>query len=374
MTFVPSSSPAPTPSWHRCRKRRDGFTLIELLVVIAIVGILISLLLPAVQAAREAARRSQCTNNLKQIGLALHNYHGIHRVLPPGRIAAKDCLPFSFVTKPGCQATSWVTLLLSQLEQGMLANAYNFDVGASDPHPTKESHFRGPVLNATVFASRLAVFQCPSDEQRAFLYYPRLIPEKHDGPPFVLTRGNYGASWGNTYYGQDFVGPGPELIDPSTDEQVVYRTSAFGPKRAVRFSQIRDGLSETVYVAELLQGDATDQRGCLWINYMGGDSYCSRFAPDQFHDYYDAQHGVDVLDGSYFCVSKPGDSLSCVPVSLTANFSHRSVVGSRSRHPGGVNALFGDGSVRFIKDTINHTTWLDLNTIHGGEIIRADGY
>src|SRR5262249_51930143 len=133
--------------------RRTGFTLIELLVVIAIIGVLVALLLPAVQAAREAARRMQCTNNLKQVGLALHNYHDIHNSLPPGRIASAGC-PRGFLT--GCQNTPWFTQLLPQLEQQPLYDASNFQLGAEGPFGPLPL---GIVANSTVGATKIALFQ-----------------------------------------------------------------------------------------------------------------------------------------------------------------------------------------------------------------------
>src|SRR5258705_381631 len=159
--------PSPRAS---CPARR-AFTLIELLVVIAIIAVLIALLLPAVQAAREAARRIQCTNNMKQLGLAIHNYHDIHLALPPGRIwaptnAAGTNFPTIFA---GAQNTTWFNLMLPMFEQGTLANAFNFSLGA-------EGGLAGPAAglfgNSTVAATKLAVFQCPSDRAIIFNINP----------------------------------------------------------------------------------------------------------------------------------------------------------------------------------------------------------
>src|SRR5262245_21967803 len=112
---------------------RRAFTLIELLVVIAIIAVLIALLLPAVQAAREAARRSQCVNNLKQLGLAMHNYHGVHNTLVPGRIWQSGTFGCNRNTFSGCQNTNWFPLILPQIEQQALYSAYNFTLGADGP-------------------------------------------------------------------------------------------------------------------------------------------------------------------------------------------------------------------------------------------------
>ncbi len=147
------------------RKRRGGFTLIELLVVIAIIAVLIALLLPAVQAAREAARRAQCTNNLKQLGLAVHNYESAHSMLPLGRVwAPLPGIPFpSFFM--GAQNTTWFTQMLPQFEQQALYNAYNFSIGIEGP-PGGDGMPVGFAINSTVYGTKLGAFQCPSDNDR----------------------------------------------------------------------------------------------------------------------------------------------------------------------------------------------------------------
>src|SRR4051812_48688700 len=137
--------------------RRRGFTLIELLVVIAIIAVLIALLLPAVQAAREAARRVQCVNNMKQLGLAVHNYHDLHNALPPGRIWNGTNWKSIF---SGEQNTTWFCLMLPMFEQGTLANSFNFALGAEGP-VLSATNIPALDANSTVASTKLAVFQCP---------------------------------------------------------------------------------------------------------------------------------------------------------------------------------------------------------------------
>jgi prepilin-type N-terminal cleavage/methylation domain-containing protein/prepilin-type processing-associated H-X9-DG protein len=346
---------------------RRAFTLIELLVVIAIIGVLIALLLPAVQAAREAARRAQCTNNLKQLGIAIHNYHDIHNSLPPGRIASATCGRGFFI---GCQNTPWFSMMLPQIEQQALYDAFNADLGAEG--------FRGPGLsvaagyfaNATVGATKIDTFQCPSDEERRFRISTSYLGGVLSGP--TPSKGNYAVNWGNTYWGQDQPDPMALLTDPIAGTPARFLPSAFGHVGKVNFASIRDGLSNTVVVSEIVQGAESDQRGVIWSSLMGGGSFTTRFAPNQFRDYYGLEDGADRLNDTVFCVDEPANGLPCVPAVGSERL--RTFSGAKSRHPGGVNVLFGDGSVRFVKQTISHPVWVALGTIKGGEVIGADQF
>ena len=338
-------------------RMRRGFTLIELLVVIAIIGVLIALLLPAVQAAREAARRAQCTNNMKQLGLAMHNYESANGSLPPGRIWRQG-VPAGCGTQifGGCQNTPWFVLMLPQFEQQSLANAFNFALGSEGPVTPLPI---GMIANSTVAANKVAMFQCPSDEERTF----RITPAYAGGAlsSFIFTKGNYGASWGNTQWAQSSP-PG---------STIQYIPSAFGHK-LVTFASVRDGLSNTAFMAEVVQGAEFDVRGVMWSTLPGGASYMSRFTPNQYQDYYNLESGGDRLNQVVFCVNEP--RLPCMAANNGNGSDSQAFAGARSRHPGGINTLFGDGSVHFIKDTINHPTWVALNTIKGGEVLSADQY
>ena len=183
-----------------------------------------------------------------------------------------------------------------------------------------------------------------------------------------MSKGNYATSWGNTYWGQ--YNPSPSgITNPINGRPLVYMDSAFGHK-TVKFATVRDGLSTTVFVAEVLQGDTNDVRGVVWSSVPGGGSFMTRFTPNKFQDYLRLTSGGDYLNQTIFCVSEPVAQLPC-----TGNAGdHAAFAGARSRHPGGINALFGDGSVKFLKDSINPVMWLGVNTIKGGEIISADQY
>jgi prepilin-type N-terminal cleavage/methylation domain-containing protein/prepilin-type processing-associated H-X9-DG protein len=336
---------------------RRAFTLIELLVVIAIIAVLIALLLPAVQAAREAARRSQCLNNLKQLGLALNNYQDLHNTLPPGRIwqaGPNGCSRSSAFA--GCQDTNWFVLILPQLEQMTSYNAFNTSLG------TFGAGNRGFFANTTVTASKVGTMQCPSDRQSTFQF-----PTSFKGGAFgqgIMSKGNYAVSWGNTNWGQSSC-----VVAGST---FGFLETAFGQGDlgAVTFADVTDGLSGTVFVSEILQGAQNDARGLIWASVPGGDQYNTRFPPNLFKDIYRGPATGDILSLSVLCVSEPGQKLPCSSINSDAGV----YVGSKSRHPGGVNALLGDGSVRFVKDSITSGLWKALNTISSGEIVSGDAY
>jgi prepilin-type N-terminal cleavage/methylation domain-containing protein len=174
-------------------QRRRGFTLIELLVVIAIIAVLIALLLPAVQAAREAARRVQCTNNLKQFGLAIANYESANTCLPSALIFGVGVPPCKAPGGGGggCQNTPWFVLMLPYIEQAPLYASFNASIGVEGPS------LLGYIVNSTVCTTRIASFQCPSDESQVFSFTAAVanqVPLPHFA--WSLTKGNYGINWG----------------------------------------------------------------------------------------------------------------------------------------------------------------------------------
>lgn len=340
-------------------QNRRGFTLIELLVVIAIIAVLISLLLPAVQSAREAARRAQCVNNLKQLGLSIHNYESANGSLPTGRIygprpgrAAND-FPTIFA---GAQGTTWFCLVMPFIEQTALANSFNYDLGVEGPVAPLPLGF---FANSTVSSTKISSFQCPSDEPRAFRINPGYAGGVLSG--FTMSKGNYGGNWGNASWGQDLGG--------NATLRAAYQQSAFG-HRNVSIAMFTDGTSNSILIGEVLQGAENDARGMMWSTVMGGCAYTSRFTPNGTKDSFSLKDGYDQMPNApgLFCVSEP--KMPCQP----GNSDSDQFAGSRSRHPGGVNICFADGSVRFIKDTINGNTWNALHSIKGGEVISADAF
>ncbi len=344
------------------RNRHTGFTLIELLVVIAIIAVLIALLLPAVQAAREAARRMQCVNNMKQLGLAIHNYESVFGSLPIGRVWT----PLPGIPLPGffegVQNTNWFTQVLPQMEQQPLYNAFNFSIGLEGIYDATGMP-SGFTINSTVFGSKVSSMQCPSDDSKVLqVVWPT------NGQLIVSPRGNYMASWGNTIWSQaDSAGAG---ATPTRNLPVVYRRSAFG-HQPVGLSAITDGTSNTIFTGEILQGTTNDARGAIWTLAC---VFMTRFTPNGLRDYYgvaDPPGGGGDRLGVGFCVNEPGQGLPCITVPFPY-YDYDSA--SRSRHPGGVSCGIGDGSVRFIKNTIDEQVWVGLNSIQGGELISADSY
>ena len=328
-----------------------GFSLIELLVVIAIVGVLVALLLPGVQAAREAARRAQCVSDLKQLGVALHHYHSIHDVLPPGRIWKTDSFGCGLNIDGHCQNTPWFILMLPQFEQQPLYNAFNFDLGAEG------QNFGGLFPNSTVVSNKLGLFQCPSDRAMSYQFAQTSPAPLDTFIPVVFSKGNYAVSWGNTQWGQQ-----PITINGKT---IPFLASAFGHDGRTAFPSVTDGLSTTAFAAEILQGSVNDIRGMVWTTTPGGGSYMTRFTPNAFRDLYGTNVASDQLVVPWFCTDEPGRMLPCTPIFDMVN----AFAGARSRHPGGINSLFGDGSIHFLKDSINPSIWISINSIAGSEVM-----
>jgi prepilin-type N-terminal cleavage/methylation domain-containing protein/prepilin-type processing-associated H-X9-DG protein len=331
-------------------RRRLGFTLIELLVVIAIIAVLIALLLPAVQAAREAARRAQCVNNLKQMGLALHNYHDINNSFPNLR-------PGDDPVKNDSNAMSTWVALLPQMEQAALFNAWNFILAFNDPSVDPAyAPVCIPKAHSTVAMTQLAVFNCPSDNRQP--YYSTVNSGRNDIPQLPqLAVSSYAVNAGTG---------GPP--DCCTDNTLPYRVgdlkhtnngfADYGRPRGVH--EFTDGASNTVAVGET----AYDNDGA-WYGIQVGK--CKGFNSD-FNVW-----TISLRHGSNF--RGPKNPLNTPPGLLVAAGGMCGMNGAfGSRHPGGANFLVADGSVRFLKNSINLNNYRAICTRNGGEVVSADSY
>jgi prepilin-type N-terminal cleavage/methylation domain-containing protein/prepilin-type processing-associated H-X9-DG protein len=296
------------------RSCRKGFTLVELLVVIAIIGILIALLLPAVQAAREAARRTQCLNNLKQWGLAMHMYLDVYGVFPPGTIRGSGWQPDGYTGPDGeHRRQSFVLSLWPYLEENNLDIAYDHNW----------SFFAEQ--NLKVIVQQFPMYFCPNDRQGFW-----------KGDRYIRSRGNYIVCWGNGNYWQ---------LNRN------FTTAPFGPNRQSKAADIGDGLSKTMFMSEVIQA-AVDEHFDFRGDFFNDDQSCA-----QYMTHNTPNSGVD----STVCV----DAQLPAPCLRTSQES----VAARSYHPGGVNVQFGDGSARFVTDGIALATWQAMGSSDWGDVV-----
>jgi prepilin-type N-terminal cleavage/methylation domain-containing protein/prepilin-type processing-associated H-X9-DG protein len=338
---------------------RRGFTLIELLVVIAIIAVLIGLLLPAVQAAREASRRIACVNNIKQLGLAVHQYVDTNGVLPPSMV-----LSGSGTTVAWSNGWSIQMRILPGLEQTATFNSMNFSI----PFQNHE--------NTTATGQVIGAFLCPSEVNT------QVKSHQTFGDVGI---NNYGWCMGDWFVWGSFSGPSPNR-------------SALGPNQSRRWASFSDGLSPTLLLAEV-KSYQVHLRDCGGLSLINDPNNIPSSNADPLQvapEYTTGNCGVNPgghaewVDGGVHHTGfttawppnkrTPGGPGGSIP-DVDLNGQREKVGGptfaaitSRSYHPGGVNVLLGDGSVRFIKSTINGATWRALGTVAGGEVVSADSY
>ena len=359
-------------------RHRRGFTLIELLVVISIIAVLIALLLPAVQSAREAARRVQCTNNIRQLALAIHNYHASSNVVP-----AQCMYPGGQETISQGWAPPWTIAILPQLEQSVLFSAYNFAT------PVVIVSATAGLENTTVTNTQLAAFLCPSEDN----------PVR----PSTSATTNYVGNYGGPAQIQAYTG----TIAPVSDLNKVFNGTSIGRIGPVTLEAVRDGLSNTALISERLYGlngspvvyptSADAKRGVFNVTVAAASGAntgaaganalvgackalpATTAAINSDHLGYDAFASYPWHLGtvSYNHVGAP-NSLNCQNASVDPSWlTYVGPFGSAaatSNHPGGVNVALADGSVRFVKDSVNLPVWWGLGTRNGREVISSDAF
>jgi prepilin-type N-terminal cleavage/methylation domain-containing protein/prepilin-type processing-associated H-X9-DG protein len=353
------------------RRRRLGasraFTLIELLVVIAIIGVLVALVLPAVQSAREAARRSQCVNNLKQIGVALHNYHDAHLVFPPAYVGDPTATgTINGVTFPDGNANgptgfAWGALLLPQLEDENLRRRFNMKVACWAPE------------NLPVAKTRVDVFLCPSasggsegfvlDKGQGDAWNPTMSatpfnPELFFAHSHYVTNAGIHQPWGRWTAYTDFTQPETVTSGGITSTERI--EGPFYRNARLRAKDVIDGLSNTIFVGE----HSSVVSNKTWVGVVPYAVTCPKFpfasACNSGGALVAAHSGPDVHDRPDVVIH-------------AANHPSGHTDGMHAEHPNGANTLFGDGSVRFISEEMDPFVWVAMSTRNLNEIIAIDG-
>jgi prepilin-type N-terminal cleavage/methylation domain-containing protein/prepilin-type processing-associated H-X9-DG protein len=325
---------------------RRGFTLVELLVVIAIIGILIALLLPAVQSAREAGRRTQCQNNLKQLALAMHVYNDTHNTLPPG------------VGRFGCCWGTWQAYLLPYLEQGSLKQRW-VNLGGNDSTGPRYSQAPNP---QDVTSKRIASLTCPTDDANA--------PSGAVGAR--ITNHNYVVNYGNTNFFQIAMNGVPFLGAPFNCYNDPARTNdgrdgwvgtppANAPVygKPVVMGEILDGTAFTLIASEVLQGKGADLRGFTW--WGGASGFVTSMLPNT--------NRPDIVTGGFCAPTVPGNAPCIVPPDSGGfqAINPPRMMAARSRHPLGVNVAYCDAHVGFARNAIDFNVWQAMGSSRGGE-------
>ncbi len=349
--------------------KKAAFTLVELLVVIAIIGVLVALLLPAVQAAREASRRTSCLNKIRQLALAVHNYESAHKEFPTA-----VSVPPGQTTMVGNDGISFYIQILPYIEASTVAKLFNPKI-----QPRRQLK--------TVFSQPEPTLQCPSGEPVKVTYARGYDPTGLSGDTAQDYKGNYGVNWGNSRYDQDLPvwdlatqsnrpgvpGPfeNPRKIDPSN-------VNSPEVSKPIAIREITDGTSQTLLMLEMLQAPTggppeseIDRRGRLWIPASGTYQISTLLLPNSDACPSGGQDGSIPVNSKTgcgrdyaSCLDRPDIGLPCTNNAGANDYT----MASRSHHPGGVTIALCDASVRFVSDDVNLPTWRALATRSGDDI------
>ena len=337
----------------RVPPRLRAFTLVELLVVIAIIGVLVALLLPAVQSAREAARRMQCSNRQKQLVLAMHNYESTFRVFPTGTINASPARNgIAAGDDPNGQngggnigiGGPWICLMLPYIEQPGLHQNF-MKIVAEKPEVVDWFGHASYVSTAPIGAQHLPAMDCPS--------HPFVNEQLDNGTDMEhLARGNYAACYGTGGYTRI------NTLNPSIG-------GMFGNNHSIALRDVTDGTSNTVALSELKYRLASatgpsyeDSRGVWTYATMGGNVFSTQLGPNSA-----------AADRVWGCRNFPQQGMPCVQGPAPFDLNQAA---ARGYHPNGVMGAFADGSVRFFSNNIALTAWNALGSRGGGETVSAD--
>jgi prepilin-type N-terminal cleavage/methylation domain-containing protein/prepilin-type processing-associated H-X9-DG protein len=360
---------------HKLRLSRKGFTLIELLVVIAIIAILVALLLPAVQSAREAARRSQCKNNLKQIGLGLHNYHETYGILPPGVVNSgnsygPDQSQGGMHTR-ALNHTGWV-YLLPYIDQETLYNQFDLNIATNGHLKTDNTNNivttvvgGWPNANSPLVRTPITTYMCPSDEAEKgpqvrtdYINYGA----DHARTNYLFCAGGHGNGWPEDRYWNIFASSVANLPNGTTG--VPYR-GMFGFNGSARIADITDGTSNTIAVAESI----VMRSASATIFGRVDDAYTPIWAGHRRHGTFAVNHpdiNTNHINNARYHINGdlhvPGMTGSGATPDVRVHVNVASSI-----HSGGAHFLMGDGSARFISENLDHSAYAILTRIASGQ-------
>lgn len=336
--------------------KRSGFTIVELLVVIAIIGILIALLLPAVQAAREAARRMQCGNNLKQMGLALHNYHDTYKVFPPAKLSPGQIM-FGSQTKPYYTEvrnhTGWL-MLLPFIESSPLYSQINFNVATNQSNQGMHSPPPDSSLNDPITNRRMPMFECPS--------HPAAGEWRIEtGTGIYAINGRRTSYFFSTGV---FTDTSPTYMATVGD----VRQGAFGNHGSAQFTDIRDGLTNSLAI-----GEGAGGRTKMAVQY---GPWAMQGTHTSVHGRVPSDSSVKIVLNLSLCrpqnwginASWQGDTCTAIPGNQGKSYAWV----FNSLHPGGAQFALCDGSTQFISQTIDYETFCRMAYVHDAESVQTD--